>query len=224
MLFTLEERLIMNKSTLLKKAKAILNDNPIGTVFDNTSEDYRFLLRIFQGHPEYHIKVGSGIANVYTGKGETYNTRCFFLTRVDGSSSDISYIRSINGATTKISDIKCACRSAIDDIIIQFKSSVRFGFDTCPISGHILYTQNTHIDHYDKKFDELFQIWIKSKNIDSTHQLLNDTTKDHEQKIYFVSRSIREDFIAFHNANTNLRAVTKEANLSTLKRKKPIKI
>lgn len=209
----------MNKSALLKKAKAILNDNQLGTIFDHSSEDYTFLLRIFQGHPEYQIKSGAGIVNVFIGKGVEFNTRCFFITRIDGSTSDISYIRSINGATTKISDIKCACRSAIEAIVADVRKKVIFGVDICPISGDALTPDNTHIDHYNLTFEELFTLWIKLQNIDFLHSCLNDSTQDNAQKIYFTSNTIRKSFIEFHNCHTHLRAVTKTSNLSALRKK-----
>lgn len=206
------------KSKLKAQAKGILNDNPIGFVFENNTSDYNFLLRIFQGHPEYHIKVGAGISNIYIGIGAEYKTRCFFITRLDGSTTDISYIRSIDGATTKISDIKCACRHAVQPIIEGVRARIVYGVDRCPISGAILHPENTHIDHYNLTFDELCNKWLKTENIDLAHACLNDVTKDNEQAIYFTSKFLREDFINFHNANTHLRAVSKIANLSTLRK------
>jgi len=209
----------MNKSALKKKAKEILNDHPIGYVFQQNTPDFNFLMRIFQGHPEYAIKTGSGISGIYIGVGGEYKSRCFFVNRIDGSCSDISYIRSIDGATTKLSDIKCACRSAIKDIITAARLQVNFGTDICPISGQVLHIDNTHIDHYDLTFEDLFQKWISQQNIDHIHSCLNDTSKDNEFKIFFTSARVADDFISFHNTHTNLRAVSKTANLSTLKRK-----
>jgi hypothetical protein len=206
------------KTKLKAQAKAILNDNPLGFIFEQNTADYNFLLRIFQGHPEYHIKAGSGISNIYIAKGLEYSTRCFFITRIDGSTSDISYIRSIDGATTKISDIKCACRSAVKDVIARRRDKVQFGVSICLISGEVLTNENTHIDHYNMPFDEVCNAWLKNQNIEFVHSCLNDTSADNVQEISFASKAIRESFIAFHNANTRLRAVTKQANLSTLKK------
>lgn len=208
----------MNKSQLKGKAKAILNDNPIGFVFEQNTPDYNFLLRIFQGHPEYQIKVGSGISNIYIAKGLEFSTRCFFITRIDGSTSDISYIRSIDGATTKISDIKCACRSAIKDVVARRRDKVQYGVTLCPISGEVLTKDNTHIDHYNMPFDDVCNAWLKNQNIEFVHSCLNDSSADHVQEISFASRNLKESFIAFHNANTRLRAVSKKANLSILRK------
>ena len=209
----------MNKSQLKEKAKAILNGYSLGHIFDSSSSEYKFLCRIFQGHPEFAIKVGSGIKSIYTGVGEVYKTRCFFIDRTDGTYTDISYIRSIDGACSKISDIKCACRSAIQPVIDDFRSTVIFGVDTCSFTGELLVQQNTHIDHYDLTFNDLVDLWLKPLNIDSLHSLLNDSTKDNETKIYFLAEEIVNGFIAFHNEHTHLRAVSKTANLSTLKKK-----
>lgn len=48
---------------------------------------------------------------------------------------------------------------------------------------------------------------------------MNDGTKDNEQQIYFIAPELNEGFSQFHDRNTHLRAVTKAANLSILKRK-----
>ena len=210
----------MNKSKLKERAKSILNGFPINHVFDVDSSEHKFLNRLFEGHPEYSIKSGTGIKNLSIGVGGKFKTRCFMINRINGTSTDISYIRSVDGATSKISDIKCACRSAIDPVIIEFKKGVRYGIDTCQITGELLTKDNTHIDHYDMTFDELFGLWIKDLSIDLLHSLLNDSTIDNATSIYFKSEIIANGFVVFHNDNTNLRAVTKKANLSILTRKK----
>ncbi|WP_158673989.1 DCL family protein [Pedobacter sp. KBW01] len=208
------------KSKLKAQAKAILNEKPLGFVFEQNTSEYNFLLRIFQGHPEYQIKAGSGISNIYISKGLEFSTRCFFITRIDGSTTDISYIRSIDGATSKISDIKCACRSAVKDVVERRRLKVVYGETKCPISGDILYPENTHIDHYNLPFNEVCDAWLKSQNIDIVHSCLNDNSVDHVQEISFASKTLKESFITFHNANTRLRAVSKTANLSTLKKRR----
>lgn len=210
----------MNKSQLKAKAKEILHGHPLNHNLEPGSSDYNFLLRLFQGHPEYGVKSGAGITGIYIGMGEVYKTRCFFINRLDGSSSDISYIRSVDGGTSKISDIKCACRSAIRDIVMDHRSTVNFGVDTCPITGEILTDDNTHIDHYDHPFDVVANAWIKKYPIEYLHGMLNDATKDNETEIYFTTAAIANDFISFHNRNTHLRAISKSANLSILKQGK----
>ncbi|MEJ2905053.1 DCL family protein [Pedobacter panaciterrae] len=210
----------MNKSQLKERAKAILNNYPLGHIFDSTGLDYKFLIRIFEGHPEYNIKSGLGISEIYIGQGETYKTRCFFVKRVDGTNTDISYLRSVDGASSKISDIKAACRSAIKFVIDDVGLSVNYGIDSCLFTGEILTKENTHIDHYDKPFDEVVNEWIKHLNIDSVHSCINDGTKDNEFDVFFTSRELNEDFVLYHNRNTNLRAISKKANLSLLKKQR----
>lgn len=208
----------MNKSQLKEKARAMLNGFPIGHPFPVDSAEHKFLSRIFQGHPEYSLKKGCGIASIFISTGETYKTTCFFIKRTDGTTTDISYIRSIDGASSKISDIKCACRSAIKNVIQDFRATVNFGVDICPVSGEVLQSDNTHIDHYDLIFNEVVELWMKPLPIDTLHCLLNGTN-DHEDQVYFIAEEIIGGFIDFHNKHTHLRAVTKTANLSTLKRK-----
>lgn len=107
----------------------------------------------------------------------------------------------------------------IRDIIVAHRASVRLGVDTCPFTGDVLTDDTTHIDHYNHPFDVVVNAWIKKYPIEYLHANLNDGNKDNETEIYFTSDAIRSSFREFHNANTHLRAISKKANLSLLRRK-----
>lgn len=75
-----------------------------------------------------------------------------------------------------------------------------------------------HIDHYDLTFAELFNLWVNTRDIDYLYSQINDTSKDCETNVYFINQEIIDDFVQHHNSHTHLRAVSKIANLSILRR------
>lgn len=122
----------MNKTQKKEKCSEILNKYPINGVIEDIDE-FRFLLSIFQMHPEWKAKEGLGIKYISIVKNQ-YN-RCFQLNRIDNSSTDISFIHSIS-KPSKISEIKKACRDAIREYIVKFRDdNVIYGVSTCPIWG-----------------------------------------------------------------------------------------
>lgn len=204
----------MNKKQLNEKCKEILNGLEVGDYVCDPN-DLEFLLSVFEGHQEWEGKQGCGIKGVFVDKTD-FGGRCFWLDRFDGTITDISYIKSIT-PPTKLADINKACRTAIQPIIKEFRNkNVTFGETRCPFTNEILTYSNTHIDHYDLMFYELFKLWIDKYNIDEIYNVVNKST-DGDVNTRFTDYAIEQDFIKFHNANTHLRAVSKKANLSILK-------
>jgi hypothetical protein len=204
----------MNKKQKLEKCKSILHKYPINSIIDDTS-DVLFLLSIFENHPEWELKQGVGIESISIIKTE-YNNRCFQLHRIDGSCTDISYISSIN-KPSKLQQIKSACRRAISNQIIQFRTeNVIYGSSKCPITQEVLTMENTHIDHYDLPFEEMFANWLKRYEIEYLFSKINETA-DNDIITCFTDEVIIEDFINYQNENSKLRAVSRRANLSTLR-------
>lgn len=205
----------VTKAELKRICKNILHKYPVGTRLNEA--DQSFLISVFENHREWEQKFGCGIDYITTMKAKM-GTTCFSIFRIDGSNTDISYPTAIDGKTPQ-SDIKRACRFAIEPIISKFKvENVFFGKTVCPFTNEVLYTSNTHIDHYDKTFDEVFKLWIADKSIDELSKKINATT-DGSFDTFFTDESIVSDFIAFHDLHTHLRAVSRTANLSILRKK-----
>jgi hypothetical protein len=64
-------------------------------------------------------------------------------------------------------------------------------------------------------------MWISDKDIDELYNKTNKSVSgvNSGTHSYFVDENIIADFIEFHNKNTHLRAVSKRANLSDLRKK-----
>jgi hypothetical protein len=204
---------IMNKKQKTEKCIEILykyNVNERVTL----KSDHEFLLDIFENHSEWEKKKGYGIEFISIAKNK-FN-KCFQLNRVDGTTTDISFTHCIK-ERTKIDEVKMACRSAIRDEIANFKKeNVVYGITKCPYTNEVLTAENTHIDHYDLTFIQMFNFWAYERDIDYLWYMVNET-KDNEVETYFTDEKIKNDFIKFHNENCKLRAVSKKANLSILK-------
>jgi hypothetical protein len=181
--------------------------------------DFEFLLQVFEGHQEWEQKKGVGVDFISVGM-SPYKTKCFFINRIDGSKTDISF----GGAITNpkpIAKVKSACRFAIREEIANFrKANVVYNVTKCPFTDYVLTQNNTHIDHYDLTFDEMFNLWLGQEEISLDYLVEQiEETKDNEFDTKFKDNDIEIDFVRFHNANCKLRAVSSAANLSILRRK-----
>lgn len=206
----------MTKKEKAEKCKTILNKYAINDTLTDIKEK-KFLISVFENHKEWTKKKGKGVKSISI-VANIFN-RCFQLNRVDGTSTDISYDASIN-PPTKTATIKKACRDAIRNLIVEYRdANVIYGKSTCDISNTILTKENTHIDHYDLTFNDMFKLWLEKHDLDSLYNQVNET-KDNDVVTCFNNENIKLDFINFHNNNSKLRAVTKKSNLSTLRKLK----
>jgi hypothetical protein len=205
----------MNKKQKTEKCQAILKKYSLN---EPILEEYDFLIDLFKGHQGWLIKNGLGIKSIHVGNTK-YGNRCFYITRIDDSITDISYIQCIKGKKqTDLEKIKHACRSAIVPIIKKYRdNNVVYGKTTCAVSNEILLEGMTDIDHYDMTFIEMFNLWIQNYDLSNLVQKLN-IHKDMCHEWYFVDNEIKDEFIKFHNAHCKLRAVTKYVNQVLLRK------
>lgn len=206
----------MTKVKIKEKCRFILQEKyNIGDVISDEA-DKTFLLEIFSCHPDYSKKKGSGIDYISVKK-TLYQDRCFYIHRTDGSSTDISYNKCINSPSKK-SIINSACRNAIRSEITSYRdSNVEYGVSVCPFTNEILYEHNTHVDHYDMTFSEMFNSWISTKDIDTVYSFIADK-QDNSMETSFKSFSyIIPEFIEFHNKHCKLRCISEKANMMLLR-------
>lgn len=207
----------MTKKAIQDECKRILHSTKNGDLLNEN--DKEFMLNIFQNHPNWNLKKGVGIKAITTTLPPPPMNRynCFYLIRLDGSGTDISYLAALKGADVK-NDLKSACREAICPIIGKFlNDNLILGKSRCAVTGELLKKGKYHVDHYDMKFEELYYEWIKNYDM---NVLLGSISKseDNNFRTYFTDEKIKKSFIEFHNANTHLRLVTQKVNLSLLKK------
>lgn len=204
----------MTKKEKTQRCQEILYSN-LGERLEPYEEN--FMLSIFESHQEWEQKKGCGVDFISVGSAN-HGTSCFYINRIDGTKTDISFTKCIT-KPTRISQVKSACRHAIRNEIIKFKKeNVFYGESLCPITGVILEKHNTHIDHYDLTFEEMFNLWISQEEINTDYVMEQiQETKDNDFDTRFKDTDLDIDFVRFHNANCKLRAVHSNANLSILR-------
>ena len=206
----------MTKKEKTERCQAILKKYDL---HEPIIEDYDFLIGVFKGHPEWETKNGVGINKIHVGLAK-FGSKCFYITRVDNTMTDISFLQSIRGKNrTDLEKIKYACRAAIEPIIKEFKDSIIYGVTKCEVTNEFLIEGQTDIDHYDLTFIEMFNLWIKNYDVNELVKKIN-IHQDMCQEYYFTDKEIKEDFVLFHNKHCKLRAVTRHVN-QVLLRKKP---
>lgn len=204
----------MTKKDKIETCRKILYKYDINTIVSNEDE-FNYLMDMFQNHQNWELKKGNGVESISV-IASLYGTRCFQLNRFDKTTTDISFMVSLS-ARTKLSDIKKAARHAIRPEIVRFREENTIYGTKCPINEEVLTPMNTHIDHYDKTFDEMFNDWMKDKDVDALFKKVNET-EDNSMLTYFTDNKINQEFIDYHNKNCKLRAVSKTSNLSILRK------
>lgn len=196
------------KTALKARCKEILHNTPINTLI--LGDNFDFLCNVFAMHPEAKNKLQSGVSKICIV--ERMGSKCFYFQRNDGQKDDISYRYSIDGYGTIKAQIIKAMRTTIAPIIQNFRNSLEWGKIRCCITNEVLYPENTHIDHYNKTFKELTEIWLYGRDLQQLYESLTEC-----QLGYVLPELIGKDFTEFHNANTTLRPVTIFANLKIIK-------
>lgn len=203
----------MNKAQKTKRCREILH----GTSKIVDEESSRFLIgQVFPNHPEWEEKVGIGIHHLEV-RPNGYGGRGFWIVRRDGSTTDISFVAAIS-PPKKRTDVMKACRTVIRPEIEKLRATIALPF-VCPITGETVSDKRgIHIDHYDLTFREVFDEWMKGKDLEELYSKTRASNKDNSTDTYFDDEETCRDFLAFHNAHTHLRAVSKKANLSILRK------
>jgi len=196
-----------------QRATEILNKTELGA--EVTEGDRDFLLNhVFNRHPYWcHKTKNRNIVSVYVDRAPDHPTRCFYIVRDDGTSTDIGLGRCFKKS---YDEIALACREAVRGVIGEFRSKLMFPIK-CPVTGKFLRDlSEVHIDHYDLAFADLVKCWARYKD---ARELQLEAPGDGKSAVRFADRFVEADFVNFHNQYTHLRAVSKEANLSVLRKK-----
>lgn len=161
-----------------KKCQGILKTGFI------TEENEKFLFELLKNHPNYDLKMGCGISNFFIKKTQ-WNNNGFYIKRIDGTETDFSYLACLN-PKSKMQNIKTACRSAISEDMMKI-------------------SRRGYIAHHEVLFIDIFNLWIKDKNIDEIE--LNGTS-DNCVVTRFIDKKLSDDFRCFHNSISKIKEVT----------------
>lgn len=194
----------MTKKELKEKCRLLLDKVIL------TEEDKKFLSSLLLRHPNSSTKIGCGIKDFFVGKG------CFWVVRIDNSTTDFSYRMCIAGKTYPMQDFSICCRQAVSEDVFYtklklFEAQNIDGFITCPISGQIVNFPNIHIDHHLPKFRDIVKSFIKENNIIVHENLFKK--EDKQFGIQFQDINLSNRFREYHNKIATYRLLSKTANI-----------
>lgn len=173
-------------------------------------EDSEMLHDLITLHKWASEKIGVGIRYFSVRLNKPWDTKSFWITRVDDTETDFSYIKCLSQPTNwKLADLKQACRESIVPDILLFR-------DThislpCPITGVILTPTNSHVHHDYPAFNEIFKLWLEETGTSEDDWELCGY-EDGATKKVFKNKADALSFAMFHNNHARLRLLSIEAH------------
>lgn len=179
-------------------------------------DDDRFLRDLFARHPSAAEKHGPGIAEIRVVTVPPWNTRGFEIRRVDGTTTDISYLECL-APTTPRHWYRAACRTAIAEQVLAAKAAAFAEADciACPVTGELVGRDDCHVDHAPPwTFEAIADTFAVDLDLESIGYL----DGDNRVRSQFADADLTARFADFHRARAVLRVVSVRANLSVLRK------
>jgi len=211
---TIGNKTFKTKTELKAFCKEILYKNDTDVLLNE--EDSLFLTNLIELHPESESKIGCGISSFTTKP--NMGSRVFWLNRIDGTSTDFSYLNSITNPS-RLSMVKKAGRNTVKSQILEYKNKNFTPGMICKISGLVIpNTFLAHVDHMTPTFDEIVTTFIAENKIDVNTIELDGLDDGEIQKTW--KGEIGEKFKEYHKERAVYQIVHEKANLSILDSKK----
>lgn len=191
-----------------KLAKEIKDNLQLNEILSD-GDNFEFLINFFKDHPNYNEKFENGCVGFIKREVVEWGKSNSCLRVIDEDLREktisVNYTKSIN----KVTEVTKALRDAIYPTIKQFKKTFVPGETTCEISGKILYDiYNVDVDHHNLDFIEIVFNFMENRSFEELYKFViydKTITKFSNQKLI-------DDFVEFHNNNTTLRFVDREAH------------
>lgn len=177
-----------------------------------SDDDQYFFEKLFELHSEHSTKVGCGIESIQVER-DFNNNKCLFITRIDGSKVDISWVHCLQPASKK-NVISMAFRRAIKERIVAFKSKVLEVPTLCPVYGVALNFENSHVVYVDKSFESLLSDFISIVGTDfESIEIVDPKSTDKDHRGMLKDSEILSSWRAFHTDKAQLQLISAKANL-----------
>jgi hypothetical protein len=209
------DRIFPSKQAVRDTCKNILKVYGPGSKVSNP-EHVEFLAGLLDLHENRDGKVGAGVRSFEVER-TTYGNCCFWLTRVDGSRTDWSIERCLRPLRQGERATQ-AFRNAVISQVVAFKALQAFPM-VCPFNGETLTADTCHIDHK-VPFAALLVRFAAKEGLELEH-VQTRAHLDGETHQELADEKLRERWQLFHRVNARLRIVSREANLSILRRSNP---
>lgn len=180
--------------------------------------DALLLSELLSIHPEADQKIGVGISGFHVERDREWGkTRGFFVDRIDGTSTDFSFLTCIDGKNPR-NEVHQALRTAVKEQIVEFKRCALLAECVCPVTGVRLGAKNSHVDHQPPKtFAWLVQNWMSDAILDYESLVLVPSA-DNQFACRLADAGLRDCWAEYHRENAVLRLVSARANLSDIRR------
>lgn len=210
---------VKTKKQAQEFAKQILYRGELGSTLAGKEMD--FMLDFFKTfHHEWAQKKGLGVAEIRRQKEPNYGKyRAFFIERIDGSKTDISYTISNIQKDNAGKDFRSALRQIIKPQIAQFRHRAFSDASTlvCPVTREEVTAIDCHIDHMEPTFEKLVQVFIKHHNLVNLKALIKPH-QDNQTVAELSDPEMGELFYDYHRQNARLRVLSAKGNLSLSKK------
>jgi len=206
----------MNKAQNIIAIKKILNA-PLLIPRKLNQTEFDFIYSILKMHPQFKHKEKIGIQNIWIKK-TIYNKNGFFIERIDGTTTDFSYYKCLNGNNPKL-NVLCAFRSAIRPQIVEFRELAFSNTSSlvCPITNEVITKENCHVDHKEPSFKKLVEEFVYTYNINVDKIELGGTNQDNSMEIYFINSTLKKTWEDYHKQKALLQIVSAKGNLTKQK-------
>ena len=184
-----------------------------------TEPHFLFIRGLLDHHPHAADKIGIGIVGMVihdNGYGPGRN-QGFSAVRLDGQVVSFSY-RSCISPKTSWNKIASTARREVAEQIVEFKKAAFLTSDhiICPILNIQITWDECDIDHQPPgTFDALLKRYLATKDLEETDIGLTRLSMGESR---FTNRQLGMKWRVFHKATAKLRAVSRRANLSDIRK------
>lgn len=215
-MYTLGSQTFGSKADVTRYVKNILKRYREGQRLDQVDEVS--IIDLIRLHPDAIKKMGNGISRIVVRKTPPFNSLGLWIVRIDETTTDFSYKICLNGDPAPRARFTAAARSAVQPIIAEYRDSLFVNKVICPMTGRELSIDDCHIDHAPPNyFSKIVDDFIALHEID-LNRVKYVERGDGRATEHFADKMLEQEFIEFHNARANLRAVDKEWNIKASNR------
>lgn len=181
-------------------------------------EDDTLLRALIERHPEADRKIGCGIK--YFTVRPNMTSRVFYLYRLDGTSTDWSYLSCVTNPS-RLTVVKKAARNTVRDQVMEFKKLNFKPGMICPITGKTIDSSPlAHVDHTGEfTFDKIVTSFIQEHSLD-VNQIELAGTEDNSIQKTWKDPYLSDEFKKYHKEKAVFQIVHEFANLSILDSRK----
>lgn len=198
------------KAALVDDIRSINNGAPLNEPL--CTLDRSFLINVLKHHYDWQAKRGAGIAHIEVrmNPSHTGSTRGLWVTRLDGSEVDISWVVALKpgGQSSAKENVCAAARREIFDQVLAARTEQ--DGKCCPMCGEPL-LRKTHVDHAaPNTFDSILTGFLHAYG----HSYESIGVDDFGTYSMFENRALAADWQDYHVQLADLRLIHAHENLS----------